>query len=244
MPGSSSTHVCAWCKSDMASAISCTVDALHRNGTRIPLIPYGSDPGHHPRPERCGDCGVFLGGWHHLGCDMQRCPTCRGQLLSCGCEFDEYAEIDDFDDFDDDDDEFGDDDFDDDDEFDDDDDDDDADDDDDDDDDVFVEPLGVDGNGLLTERMRVGDQEVIIHRGDYPESDITTVHGIRCTTPLRTVIDIAPDVPASHLDEIVQDCLERGMFTVDEAWRRLAEPDMADVRGAELVRRALPPSAA
>jgi hypothetical protein len=58
----------------------------------------------------------------------------------------------------------------------------------------LVEPMGVDGNGQLTERMWLGEQEVIIHRGDVPETDITTVDGIRCTTALRTVIDVAPSV--------------------------------------------------
>ena len=106
----------------------------------------------------------------------------------------------------------------------------------------LVEPLGVDGNGVLTERMWMGEQEVIIHRDDVPETDVTTVHGIRCTTALRTVIDLAPEVEASHLDEMVQDCLERRLFTVEEALRRLAEPDMVGRRGAELLRRALPPS--
>lgn len=51
--------------------------------------------------DRCGDCNVARGGYHHLGCDMQRCPVCRGQLLSCGCHFDEdepFSEDDLFDD--------------------------------------------------------------------------------------------------------------------------------------------------
>jgi hypothetical protein len=106
-----------------------------------------------------------------------------------------------------------------------------------------VEPLGVDGNGLLTERAWLGDQEVIIHRDDVPETDITTVSGIRCTTALRTVIDLAPDVGAAHLAGMVRDCLERGLFTPGEAWRRVAEPDMVGRRGAELLRRVLPPTA-
>ncbi len=108
----------------------------------------------------------------------------------------------------------------------------------------LVEPLGVDGNGLLTERMWLGDDEVIIHRDDVPETDITTVDGIRCTTALRTVIDVAPEVSTVHLRDMVQDCLERGLFTVGDAWRRLAEPDMVGRRGAELLRRVLPPTAA
>ena len=68
----------------------------------------------------------------------------------------------------------------------------------------------------------------------------TTVDGIPCTTALRTVIDIAADVDLPRLEEIVHDFLDRGLFTVDEAWRRLSQPDMANRAGAALLRRMLP----
>ena len=97
-----------------------------------------------------------------------------------------------------------------------------------------AEPLMVDRDGLLVERRWVGGQEVIIRYDDIPASDRTTVDGIPCTTALRTVIDIAADVDLPRLEEIVHDFLDRGLFTVDEAWRRLSQPDMANRAGAAL----------
>lgn len=34
---------------------------------------------------RCGDCGVKEGQLHEFGCDMEVCPFCGGQLISCDC---------------------------------------------------------------------------------------------------------------------------------------------------------------
>lgn len=39
----------------------------------------------HDGDEPCGDCGVKPGGYHHMSCDMERCPACGHQLLSCDC---------------------------------------------------------------------------------------------------------------------------------------------------------------
>lgn len=39
----------------------------------------------------CHDCGVIKGQIHLLDCDMERCPRCKEQLISCGCYY-QYSE--------------------------------------------------------------------------------------------------------------------------------------------------------
>ena len=82
---------CDLCNREMLTAASCSVDVLHADGRSFRLGPYGSEEDWPTDGRPCGDCGVAEGGLHHVGCDIQRCPRCAGQFISCGCRWDEFA---------------------------------------------------------------------------------------------------------------------------------------------------------
>ena len=84
--------------------------------------------------------------------------------------------------------------------------------------------FSIDANGCLTERIAMDGQDVIVRYDDVPESDITSIDGVRCTTALRTVIDIAPELDGRELERIVRDCLDRRLFTPAEALERSPSP--------------------
>ena len=40
----------------------------------------------------CHDCRVIKGEFHVPTCDVEECPVCHGQLLSCDCPFDDLED--------------------------------------------------------------------------------------------------------------------------------------------------------
>jgi len=57
------------------------------NGREYRRIPYGRESRDREFASLpCHDCEARRGQFHVPGCDMERCPACRGQLISCRCE--------------------------------------------------------------------------------------------------------------------------------------------------------------
>lgn len=74
--------VCQDCNREMLTAPSCIVDVMILQGERFERDRVRRSIG---PAGRCGDCGVRPGGYHHPGCDLERCPRCRHQFITCGC---------------------------------------------------------------------------------------------------------------------------------------------------------------
>lgn len=74
--------VCDACNQEMMTADRCErdVEIEYPDRRRWLVIRYPAI-----RSNRCRDCNVQPGSMHHPGCDDERCPRCKGQLISCGC---------------------------------------------------------------------------------------------------------------------------------------------------------------
>lgn len=76
--------VCEYCDQDMMRNVACTLVTYNDfpDGVERARTPYYDDPEY---PEHCRDCGTPRGQLHHPGCDVERCPRCKWQAISCEC---------------------------------------------------------------------------------------------------------------------------------------------------------------
>jgi len=76
---------CPYCGKRMLKENGCDCNYLIISGKEYKRIRYGEDHPGYELSDRCHDCGCKKGYYHHPNCDMETCPSCGHQLLSCDC---------------------------------------------------------------------------------------------------------------------------------------------------------------
>jgi hypothetical protein len=59
---------------------------------------------------------------------------------------------------------------------------------------------------------------LVLHLGDLPLNDIGVAHGVRVTTPMRTILDLLEggEIPAATLQQALREGLRRGLIRRSE----------------------------
>lgn len=81
---------CNYCGLDMLEADGCVDDPIIIETQTYEPIRHGAElrfPGRWTPTRRCHDCNALPGQVHHHGCDMEECPACGDQSISCDCRW-------------------------------------------------------------------------------------------------------------------------------------------------------------
>lgn len=75
--------ICSHCGENMLHVDDCSANRfiIYADGEVWPASTESFDEA----DGRCHDCNIVHGNYHHPGCDVERCPRCGGQLISCDC---------------------------------------------------------------------------------------------------------------------------------------------------------------
>jgi len=75
---------CPECRNEMMDS---KVESCNATHITLDGKDYKRDTSYFDVNSRCHDCNIVnkKGNLHHFGCDIERCPKCKGQLISCGC---------------------------------------------------------------------------------------------------------------------------------------------------------------
>ncbi len=78
--------ICERCKKETKQTNSCIKYVIeYEGGIRAKPFRYEDPSQAEVAYNHCPSCRVRPGGYHHLDCPEEKCPCCKGQLISCEC---------------------------------------------------------------------------------------------------------------------------------------------------------------
>jgi len=78
--------ICKYCRKEKLEGHSCLGIPVRHGSSKYEPVKYGDESNpNKSTEERCPDCGVIKGGYHHIMCEQEECPVCGGKLVNCGC---------------------------------------------------------------------------------------------------------------------------------------------------------------